>query len=239
MKPIDQLWEQFWYSLNGKGWEALWDISAEEGVGIDFPIFKDYLSPTLPLLDIGCGTGIQTQFLGQHYPTVLGLDVSTTAIQIAQKNNVSPNVSFHTFNALEHKQSKSYSEKHGDMNVYLRGVLHFIPHEHRPDFLESIKILLGETGRLYIIETIPEMRDYILSLASSFSKLPMRIKLALKSNLPPLGVTPREIQAYFEQAGYEILHSSTAELATNLKIEGKEQISFPGFQMVITKKSAC
>ena len=120
-----------------------------------------------------------------------------------------------------------------DMNVYLRGVLHFIPHEHRKAFLDTIQILLGQKGKLYIIETIPEMREFILRLASSFSKLPLRIKLALKSNLSPLGVHLQEIEEYFVGKDFRILHHTKAALATNLQIEGKDLISFPGFQMVI------
>ena len=236
IKPIGQLWEQFWHSLNGKGWEALWDVEAERAVGQEFQVFSSSLDKSLPLVDLGCGTGIQTQFLSLHYPKVIGLDISSTAIQIAQENNNAPNLSYLIFNALNQDDARKLKEKYGDMNVYLRGVLHFIPHEYRKAFLATVQLLLGQKGKLYIIETLPEIRAYILSLASSFSKLPLRIKLALKSNLPPLGVKPAEIETYFKEAGFNILHQSTAKMATNLEIAGKDTIFLPGFQMIIGRE---
>ncbi|GAB4511775.1 MAG: hypothetical protein OHK0046_10330 [Anaerolineae bacterium] len=38
-------------------------------------------------MDTGCGSGTQTAFLAQHFPTVIGMDVSPAALDIAERSN--------------------------------------------------------------------------------------------------------------------------------------------------------
>ncbi|WP_322769213.1 hypothetical protein [Frankia sp. Cr1] len=63
-------WNDFWTVLPTEPGAALWDSSPELTAARHLPLFRDRLDPLLPLIDIGCGSGRQTQLLERS-----GLDV--------------------------------------------------------------------------------------------------------------------------------------------------------------------
>jgi SAM-dependent methyltransferase len=111
------------------------------------------MDPDLPLLDLGCGNGRQSRFLARHFPLVIGADISASAIRLARTETPeNANVVYRVFDALDTDAVEMLHAEYGDLNVYMRGVLHMIRWHERHRFIENIGCLLGLQGTLYQIE---------------------------------------------------------------------------------------
>lgn len=45
-------------------------------------------------MDVGCGSGQGTHFLGQHFKKVVGMDISEAQVQEAKDTPCMPNISY-------------------------------------------------------------------------------------------------------------------------------------------------
>lgn len=224
---IGHYWDQLWRQLHDSGKPALWDVKPSLAVAQDYSIFRNTFDPKLPILDIGCGSGIQSHFLAAHYKIVYGIDASKQAIVTAKKMNKQSGLSFLIVNLMDRDSVLAFHEKLGDSNIYIRGVLHQVPMEQRPVFVNHLKLLMGEKGSIYLIETAPNIQEYIQGLAEKFSALPTSLKRVLTSHFPPFGVSLDDIHQWFESDKYEILYSGHTGLHTNLFLEKGVKIILP------------
>ena len=101
------------------------------------------------VLDVGCGNGIISMFLGSLSFDVLGIDVSKSAIEKAIMNNDLPNVSFKVLNAEELIVS---GEKY-DIIICSEVLEHLFKPEH---LLKVLHELLSDKGILIV--TVPNGR---------------------------------------------------------------------------------
>jgi 2-polyprenyl-3-methyl-5-hydroxy-6-metoxy-1,4-benzoquinol methylase len=53
-------------------------------------LFQKYIKPSDHILDLGCGSGIFSQYLAQNGSTVLGVDGSEKMIDLCEKSNTPP-----------------------------------------------------------------------------------------------------------------------------------------------------
>lgn len=110
----------------------------------------------LPVADLGCGNGRQTMFLGQHFTTVIGTDISPAAIEQARAARTLRTSDSASWISRWPDEAERLDSHVGDVNVYVRGVLHALPPGDRPGAVESISRLLGDTGTLFDKELAPE-----------------------------------------------------------------------------------
>jgi hypothetical protein len=81
------------------------------------------------------------------------VDVSPAVIELARRETIDEkNVEYRVFNVLETECASDLHLELGDLDVYVRGVLHMIKRSERPLFVQTLEILLGEKGTLYEIE---------------------------------------------------------------------------------------
>ncbi|ONK16000.1 methyltransferase domain-containing protein [Streptomyces sp. MP131-18] len=76
-------WDACWSTLPAAPGAALWDSSPQLTAARHLPLFRDHADPLLPLVDIGCGNGRQTQWLAPHFRRVIGLDIAESAVELA------------------------------------------------------------------------------------------------------------------------------------------------------------
>ncbi|MBR9919593.1 MAG: class I SAM-dependent methyltransferase [Bacteroidetes bacterium] len=220
-------WDQYYIRTYGSKKKALWDVPAEEAVGTDYTYFSSHLPSDLPILDLGCGTGTQSVFLSKHFPRVLGVDVSAEAVRIAQSKQHPDNIEFGVLDITDEAAVAQISAKMGDLNIYMRGVLHQILDEHLPAFQSAVKKLLGNRGRMYCVEVSDGIRDHFRVENGKFSELPERLRQVFISNLPPKGVSLEKLNHFFPKAYFQVISSGDAKLQTNLKYAGGEAIYIP------------
>jgi len=169
-------WEGYWNSIRKSGMKAqvFWDSVPERAAQEDLERFMNYFDPNLPLLDLGCGNGRQSRFLAAHFRKVVGADVSPSAIQLAISTTpAGSNIEYRVFDAVDEAAARVLHGEFGDMNIYMRGVLHMIKRRNRATFIENLGIILGTRGTLYQIELPAEAILYLRELPETlFAGIP-------------------------------------------------------------------
>jgi len=102
------------------------------------------------VLDIGCGSGILTQMLSEHFEEVIGIDISNEMLKIARAYRQPSNVKYLNMNAehLEFDEKFDY--------VVSRTTLHHI--ENKENVLELVKSHLANDGTVAILDNVSEVR---------------------------------------------------------------------------------
>lgn len=221
-------WDQFYASLpSQREGRALWDVPPEDAAGQDADRFSGFFSTQLPLVDFGCGTGTQAAHLRRDWGSVLGMDVSSRAIEIAADQYPLPGLSFITIDEEDPDLYRRLHKQQGDMNVYVRGVLHQVLEEDRPGLVQALKTLMGRKGRLYFIEVASGIRDYFAAGPDRFSELPGIMQRTFLSHLPPTGLSEEDIPGVFPPDEFNLLESGGARLYTNIRFRNREPIHIP------------
>jgi len=232
---IGLFWDQLWRQLIANQQDALWDVTAAEAATLDYKVFHSTFDPSLPVLDIGCGSGIQSAYLASFYTRVIGIDASKKAIVHAKSKNTIENLNFAQINLLVQDEVQAFAAEVGSCNIYIRGVLHQIPYESRVIFVDHLKLLMGDSGSMYLIETAANIQSYITDLAKKFSDLPTSFKRVLTSHYPPLGVSKKELLAWFDNDTYDIVKIEDAVLHTKISLDKDKKIALPAIFTLVER----
>ncbi len=231
-----QYWDAFYRKTYVQGArKALWDVPAALSVGRDLEIFKSAFLPGLPLLDIGCGTGEQARFLAAHYPKVVGADASPTAVALASAEPASGNLEFRVLDIADPEACAELHRLYGDMNLYMRGVLHQVDAAEHPQAVSNFSLLMGRSGRLYFIEVADNIRSYFAGAAHGFHELPKAVQEVFVSNLPPHGLNLEQLPRLFPAPEFQILASGESHLLTNLMLPRGEAVRIPAVYGLVGK----
>ena len=141
------VWERWWSGIEGAPGEIVWDADESDLVA-DLGVIGAAFDRSLPLIDLGCGDGRQTRFLARYFDPVVGVDISTAAVERASRLENPPHVSYRVLDASSPEAAEQLHAQMGDANVYVRGVLQALDPADRPNAIRSIRTLLGETGTL-------------------------------------------------------------------------------------------
>jgi SAM-dependent methyltransferase len=103
----------------------------------------------LRILDYGCGIGLATALLAQHFPGahVLGLDPSHKSIERAADQWADHRIRFEAL-------SDAPNEELADL-VHLNGVVHHVPREDRPRLFDEVDSRLAPGGVAAVFENNP------------------------------------------------------------------------------------
>ncbi|HUF40031.1 MAG TPA: class I SAM-dependent methyltransferase [Anaerolineales bacterium] len=179
-------WDDFWKARTSG--EIDDSIFYGKDSGSDFQLdlvrFLKFFDPDLPVLDLGCGDGRQTQRLARHFKRVIGVDSSVPAIELAQRlGDGNPNVEFRMLDILDTAAVRRLRDEFGDLNIYMRGFLQMMTRKSRPPMIRNLRILLGSRGTLYQIELAPEsivtLRDLPEEIFEKIPKTTRRVGYAL------------------------------------------------------------
>lgn len=207
---VDRHWENYWRTIDktGTGGQVLWDAEPERASANDLVRFKPLIKdPSLPLLDFGCGNGRQSRFLAQHFDRVIGTDVSATAVAKAvEETPKEMKIEYRVLDGLKPGDAKKFHDEFGDVNIYMRTVLHVIQREDRAKFAESLAVLLGEKGTLYQIELSLCALDYFRTLpGDSPSGLPQCVHNVIKTGATSVGFDPQDRPLVYPDSHWEVV----------------------------------
>jgi ubiquinone/menaquinone biosynthesis C-methylase UbiE len=99
------------------------------------------------ILDVGCGSGQEAVFLAKCGYDVIGVDVSTNALKIAEKLAKKAKVK------VDWRQGSVYNLPVPDASIDFindRGLLHLISEERRPKYAKEVYRVLKPGGILFI-----------------------------------------------------------------------------------------
>ncbi|HSG40787.1 MAG TPA: class I SAM-dependent methyltransferase [Thermoanaerobaculia bacterium] len=207
---VDRHWDNYWRSIKktGRDGDVLWDNEPERASAQDLKRFKPLIKdPSLPLLDFGCGNGRQTRYLVQHFDRVIGTDVSPAAVEKAiEETPKEMKIEYRVLDGLKPGEAKKFHDEFGDVNIYMRTVLHVIQREDRTQFAESLATLLGERGTLYQIELALCALDYFRTLpGDSPSGLPRHVHNVISTGATSVGFDPKDRPLVYPDSHWEVV----------------------------------
>jgi SAM-dependent methyltransferase len=229
------IWDTYYKRLlKGGQFKPFWEVSPEDGVAHDFELFETYFDNSLPIIDFGCGTGIQTSWLGEKYEKVVGVDVSESIILEARAKNKNPHIQYEVLDISDPAGVRRLHEQYGDCNIYIRGVLHQIrPSDHK-GVAEGLGYLIGEIGRIFIYEVADNIRSYIQEHENNFKTWPPIMQRIFLGKLPPKGVSESMLRQIFTEPDFVIDYCDKTFLKTRLQFGERGHLNIPCVRALIT-----
>jgi 2-polyprenyl-3-methyl-5-hydroxy-6-metoxy-1,4-benzoquinol methylase len=152
------------------------------------------------VLDIGCGSGVVSDFLAGHAGHVTAIDANSSAIQFARKTFHRPNLEFiqTTVEGLDFRE-----ETFGE--IYCLELIEHI-HEHQTAaLLAKSRLLLAEGGRLFV--TTPNYRGLWPLLEWFMDKTGAAPQMADEQHVAHYN--RRKLRNMLETAGFQVVQLRT------------------------------
>ncbi|HEY0514713.1 MAG TPA: class I SAM-dependent methyltransferase [Thermoanaerobaculia bacterium] len=235
---VDRHWENYWKSIEktGRGGDVLWDNEPERASAEDLKRFKPLiLDPSLPLLDFGCGNGRQTRYLVQHFDRVLGTDVSPSAVAKARAETPADlKIEYRVLNGLQPAEAEAFHDEFGDVNIYMRTVMHVFQDEDKPTLAETLANLLGERGTLYQIELSLCALDYFRTLpGDSPSGLPRHVHNVIRTGATSVGFEPTQRPRVYPDAKWQVIAQGDDVTINTVPLSHGEEGHVPANYLVL------
>ncbi|MER5219396.1 class I SAM-dependent methyltransferase [Streptomyces flaveus] len=208
-------WEGFWQEAPDEQGAVFWDAEPALTVGVHLPLFEPHLAaPGLPFVDLGCGNGTQTRFLADRYPHVVGADLSAAALDHARRTDRAGQAAYRLLDAAEKSEAETLHAELGDVNVYMRGVLHQCEPDDRQPLVDGVAALVGERGRAFLVELAEAAGLVLRGLAQRPEGPPGKLAPVLRHGIAPGEVADDAVPEYLRSAGLTVFASGELPLVT-------------------------
>ncbi|RII12423.1 Trans-aconitate 2-methyltransferase [Streptomyces sp. YIM 130001] len=232
-----EAWESFWSEAPREEGAVFWDSGAEFTSEPHLALFEPHVTaPGLPLVDLGCGNGTQTRFLAGRFPRAVGVDLSGAAVEAARAVDVAGVADYRQLDAVEPVEVQQLHAELGDVNVYMRGVLHQCEPADRRPLAESIATLLGDRGRAFVTELAEAAGPVLMGHARGPAGPPPKLAPVLGHGIAPADVSDEELLACFRQAGLEIIADGRLTLSTTEFTSDGTRIELPSTWLVVGRE---
>ncbi|MEU5952900.1 class I SAM-dependent methyltransferase [Streptomyces sp. NPDC047525] len=227
-------WEGFWRDAPEEPGAVFWDAEPALTVGIHLALFEPHMAAAgLPVVDLGCGNGTQTRFLADRYPRVIGADLSAAALDHARRADPAGQVEFRQVDAVERAEAEQLHAELGDVNVYMRGVLHQCEPADRQPLVDGIAALLGERGRAFVVELAEAAGTVLKGLAQSPEGPPPKLAPVFSHGIAPGEVADTAVPEYVAAAGLTVLAKGELPLTTTEFAADGTRIELPSKWLVV------
>jgi SAM-dependent methyltransferase len=214
----ENAWESYWRDLPPRTQESIFDSESELTAARDLPLLEKHFAPDLPLIDLGCGTGTQTRFLGTRFHRVIGVDFSPTVLELSAAYG--GNVEYRRLDLRDEAGIGALHDQVGDANIYMRGILHQMEVPDRPAVVANMVTLLGTRGHLFDLELAAEALTIMRGLADRRDGMPPKVAAIFTHGLKP-GVWRGTDQAELLAAGgLDVLAGGTSTLFCTEYVDG-------------------
>ncbi len=230
-----QRWESYWSTVTRDNTRVVWDAPPKEGVGFDWPNIEAHTNLALPMVHLGCGHGRQTAFLGYHFPRVIGVDVSPSAIERARAENPHERVEYRVLDAFDTDAIAALHEELGDTNIYVRGVMHQLADDQQGPFVAAALRLIGTTGTLSVLE-LRRGAEQIFFPMVKLGLLPF-LRPVLDNGIVPRGITPQRLRDLLDDAQHEVI-ASVPTVLMRMSLTKSMGFKVPAWHMAIRARSS-
>ncbi|MFE0173379.1 class I SAM-dependent methyltransferase [Streptomyces sp. NPDC059002] len=229
-----EAWEAFWRDASEEEGAVFWDAEPALTVGLHLALFEPHVAAVgLPVVDVGCGNGTQTRFLADRFPRVLGIDLSAAAIDHARRADPAGQADFRQLDAVEKGEAQQLHAEVGDVNVYMRGVLHQCEPDDRQALVDGIATLVGERGRAFVVELSEAAKPILMGLAQSPDGPPPKLAPVFAHGLAPAEVVDDAVREYVAAAGLTVLAEGKLPLITTEFTPDGTRIELPSRWLVL------
>ncbi|MEV7194872.1 methyltransferase domain-containing protein [Streptomyces sp. NPDC093510] len=229
-----EAWEGFWREAPEEPGAVFWDAEPALTAGPHLALLEPHITaPGLPVVDLGCGNGTQTRFFADRFPRVIGVDLSAAAIDHARRADVAGQVDFRQLDAVEKAEAEQLHAETGDVNVYMRGVLHQCEPADRQPLLDGVATLLGDRGRAFVVELSEAARPVLMGLVRSPAGPPPKLAPVFAHGIAPAEVVDASVDAYVASAGLMVVASGELPLVTTECTPDGTRIELPSRWLVL------
>jgi SAM-dependent methyltransferase len=242
-KNLQVGWDRYWSSVRatGVGGDVLWDSADLDELSSYLPILTRHFDPILPLVDIGCGNGSFSRRLIRHFPSVLGVDLSPDAVQLASKESAGePGLTFRALDVTVPGALDAVGEELGPVNVFVRGVFHILSPAARIELAANLLPLVGSRGKVFLSETNfrGTSLGYLESLGASGRFIPEPLERAIRDLPRPghFGAPERELT--FSSTSWTVAEDGPTVIET-IPLRGpSEPEHIPGYFAVMAPRNS-
>ncbi len=231
------VWENYWKSLSGEPGEIFWDVPPPQAAALDLAVFAEHVNPVLPMIDIGCGNGTQTRFLAEHFPTVIGTEISAQALALATANDPDGRVRYRPLDLLDHRAVAALHAETGDANLYVRAVLHQLDPADHTAAVTGIAELIGDRGVATVIELSSIAEPFLAGLLGGEAPPPPLARV-LQHGITPGLLDEHDIDALFPSDRFTVLSSGPAAIRTCSAAPDGGQVMVPAFFAVLRSRQS-
>jgi hypothetical protein len=211
MPVVRGAWERYWSTL-GADSVSPWDADHETQTPDWVDRIGRFLPDGLPLVDLACGSGGQTWMLARRFGTVVGVDVSPTAIERARRlRPPMPGVCFQVLDILDERAVSELAGRIGPANVWIRFLLHHLENDDaRLRALASLSALTGGRGRIFNCELLEldATRPVCVGAAAS-------ARTIHDAGIRPGHLTPGQLPRLYREARLHILVAARDETVSD------------------------
>ncbi|MFD7707256.1 methyltransferase domain-containing protein [Streptomyces sp. NPDC059785] len=226
-------WEGFWREAPGEQGAVFWDADPALTVAVHLPLFEPHVTaPGLPLVDLGCGNGTQTRFLADRFRHVIGADLAAAALDHARHADPAGQATYRLLDASEKAELETLHAELGDANVYVRGVLHQVRPEDRQPFADGLATLVGERGRVFLLELSEAARPLLHGLAGDSAGPPPKLAPVFRHGIAPGEIADAALPRYLRAAGLTVLAQGRLPLVTTERTADGTPLELPSHWVV-------
>ncbi|MFC5664287.1 class I SAM-dependent methyltransferase [Kitasatospora misakiensis] len=227
-------WEGFWRDAPDEPGAVIWDVEAALVAERHLALFEPHLvDPELPVVDLGCGNGTQTRFLAGRFGRVLGADLSDAAVELARRRDPAGRAEYVRLDATDAGAVRELHDRLGDVNLYMRGVIHQSEPADRRPVAEAVAVLVGERGRAFLVELAEAAKRFLGELAASPAGPPPKLRPVFEHGLAPAEVADEALGELLGAAGLTVLASGDLPLATTEFAADGERIELPARWLLV------
>lgn len=210
-----EAWEGFWREAPDDPGAVFWDADPNVTAALHLALFEPHVADSaLPLVDLGCGNGTQTRFLADRFPRVVGVDLAAAALDHARHADPAGRATYRLLDAAEQGAAQALHTELGDAHVYMRGVLHQCEPADRQPVADGIAALLGERGRVFLVEPSEAAGAVLGGLAQAPAGPPPKLAPIFRHGIAPGEVADAAVPVLLETAGLTVLASGELPLRT-------------------------
>jgi SAM-dependent methyltransferase len=239
----DEAWQSYWSGVGSTGpdGEVLWDGAGERELRWWQDTTRRYFDPTLPVLDVGCGNGRLSRLVAADFPRVLGVDVSSAAVELARRESGGlDRLAFRQADITAEGAGPALAAELGPANVVIRGVLHVLGDDQRRRAVAALATVLGDRGVLVLLETNwpGDALGYLEHLGGRGGRLPPAVDRLITFGLPrPSSIGPNQLAAVFPPPGWAVVASGPVDIAAVRGPGAADGGTIPGFHAVLRRSA--
>lgn len=229
----EDAWERYWAGTSDAPGEAIWDSDPSLSAEPDSALLEPYADTELPIVDLGCGNGTQTRYLAGRFGRALGVDLSSAAVGHARRADPAGTVEFRRLDLADTDAVRELHRELGDVNVYMRAVIHQCEPEDRVPVAASVARLVGGRGRAFVADLLSSSRTLLREIAKEVGGPPPKLARVFEHGLKPGSVEDEMVPMLLRTAGLKVLqHGETALVQTEYRADGT-RIDLPAQWLVV------
>ncbi|RDG39389.1 class I SAM-dependent methyltransferase [Streptomyces corynorhini] len=229
-------WEGYWRETSDAPGEAIWDADPVFSAAPHSELLLPHADASLPVVDLGCGSGTQTRYLATRFAGAIGVDLSRAAVDHARRADPAGVARYEQLDLVDQAAVRALSERIGDVNVYMRAVIHQSEPQDRPAVAGAVATLLGARGRAFVTELTSGSKDVLRRAAEGPGGPPEKLRRVFAHGLRPADAEDDEMPELLGAAGLTVLASGQAPLPQTEYLADGTRIELPASWYVLAKR---